>query len=442
MEVELNVGNNSNGPSVHLSDDNAAHLLDAGLSFVEGNHVTVDAHSTHLKNSLKDLEKLNVDAVTLTTPNSHEVLVDLHDIGDASDLFSVLNSSIPNFSHASDVTVALDLMNDPDNQEVLRTLAGNSPAKLQQIQDLLQSHGINDLLSNSSIDFTGNADWLGLGYIDSINEHSGIDFQIGINGDNRVDSLDAQLSKDAALRSALGETFGDNNFGGLIDALKGNGVNGLVIESGKVEISDDLTSALVESGMLHALPGADIIIDASHEAVATNLSGESYIHLSTNLNTMAQLGVDEIDAGSASKVYLDIQDLLGLPTGDQTAMDEIRALLNSLDPANGAKLVTGENAPSISLVMSTNLLDAIAQSGDHFSADDLSHMAKLGITDIAIRDDSVDHADAAALKDADTILMGTSAEAGQPAPVEVKIIGQADDMHDVLDPTKLHLPTK
>ncbi|MBU3568588.1 hypothetical protein, partial [Polynucleobacter alcilacus] len=62
-EVELNVGNNDAAHTVHLSDDNAHALLDAGLSFVEGNHVTVDAHSTHLNNSLKDLEKLHVDAV-------------------------------------------------------------------------------------------------------------------------------------------------------------------------------------------------------------------------------------------------------------------------------------------------------------------------------------------------------------------------------------------
>jgi len=153
---------------------------------------------------------------------------------------------------------------------------------------------------------------------------------------------------------------------------------------------------------------------------------------------MAQLGVDQIDAGTASKVYLDIRDL-GLPTDDHGAMAEIRNLLNSLDPANEARLVTGENSPSISLVMSTDLLDAIAQSNDHFSADDLSHMAKLGITDIAVRDDGVSHGTDATYN-ADAILMGTNPADGQAPVIEVKIIGQADDMHDVLDPTKLHLP--
>ena len=442
------MGNNDAAHTVHLSDAHAHQLLDAGLSFVEGNHVTVDlvatgAQGTHLQNSLKDLEKLHVDAVTLTTPNSHgEVLIDLHAAGDTGDLLSVLNASLPNFSHASDITVALDLMNDPSNTSALNALASYSNAQLDQINNTLKSHGINELHETSSLDFTNNGDWLGLNDINAVHLH-GVDFQVGIVGNNQVHSLDAQLSHETALsdaiRASLGDVSGNANYGELINTLKGKGVHDFLIESGNVEISDHLTSDLVDSGMLHALPGADVIIDASNEVATYAATKEAYVHLDTNLNTMAQLGVDQIDAGTASKVYLNVRDL-GLPAGDHGAMAEIRNLLNSLDPANEAKLVTGENAPSISLVMSTDLLNAIADSNDHFNAGDLSHMAKLGITDITIRDEGVNHADAAAIKAADAILMGTNPADGQAPVIEVKIIGEHDAMHDVLDPTKLHLP--
>ena len=405
--------------------------------------VATGAQGTHLQNSLKDLEKLHVDAVSLTTPNSHgEVLIDLHAVGDTGDLLSVLNASLPTFSHSSDITVALDLMNDPSNTQVLDALAQSN--QLDQVRNALQSHGINELHVTSSLDFTNNGDWLGLNDINAVHLH-GIDFQVGITGNNTVHSLDAQLSHDtalsASLRESLGDVAGNGNFGELINTLKGEGVHDFLIESGKVEISDHLTTALAESGMLHALPGADVIIDASHEVATYAATNETYVHLSTNLNTMAQLGVDQIDVGAASKVYLDVRDL-GLPTGDQTAMDEIRNLLNSLDPANEAKLVVGADpthAPSVSLVISTDLLDAIAQSNDHFTADDLNHMSKLGITDITVRDETIPNSTSAAVQHADAVLLGTT-NPGQPAPVEVKIIGELDAMHDILDPTKLHLP--
>ncbi|MBU3568567.1 hypothetical protein, partial [Polynucleobacter alcilacus] len=431
--------------------DNAHALLDAGLSFVEGNHVTVDAHSTHLNNSLKDLEKLHVDAVALTAPNSHgDVLVDLYASGDHADLLSVLSASVPNFIHSSDITVALDLMNNPGNADVLDALAKSG--QLDNVRDALQSHGINELHATSSIDnFTNNGDWLGLNDINAIHHH-GIDFQVGITGDHKVDNLDSAIRE--AIGDSLISTSDYSTDSALIDTLSGAGVQDFLIESGKVSISDDLTSALAESGMLHALPGADVIIDASKEVATNETTHESYVHLDTSLNTMAQLGVDQIDAGTASKVYLDIRDL-GLPAGDHGAMAEIRNLLNSLDPMQDAKFVTGvnsEHAPSLSLVMSKDLLDAIAKDGNGFTQQDIDHMANLGITEINVWDKGLDKGENAQYQaddilmgttkadyDADAILKGTTNPADGQAPViEVKIIGQADDMHDVLDPTKIH----
>ena len=267
-------------------------------------------------------------------------------------------------------------------------------------------------------------------------------FEIGL-----ADHSGALQNLDAELSGLSGFTTPDH-FGSLISTLQGIGVNDFQIESGNVEISDDLTSALADSGMLHALPGADIVLDASNEVVHGG-TRNSYVHLSTNLNTMAALNVDSVDVGAANKVYLDIQDL-GLPTGDKTAMDEIRDLLRSLDPAGDAKWINGgydsHQPESVSLVMSSNLLEQIANSFDilenHTSAADFSHqLSELGINNIAVRLDNGLDGDA-------TIEAKASANAAieklfNPAdhtyvPPTVTVIGETDPLHDILDPTKLH----
>ncbi|MBU3568587.1 hypothetical protein, partial [Polynucleobacter alcilacus] len=92
--------------------DNAHALLDAGLSFVEGNHVTVDAHSTHLNNSLKDLEKLHVDAVSLAGIATSELgagfTVDLGFNG-AGALHDAVLGGLPNFVGGQEVNLATDI---------------------------------------------------------------------------------------------------------------------------------------------------------------------------------------------------------------------------------------------------------------------------------------------------------------------------------------------
>jgi len=444
--LQLEVGN-AGGSAMHLSEASAATLLNDGLSFAAHDNITVDfsgsaGHGTHLHNSLSDLEKLHINTVTVATATGDgNVLVNLGAI-DSSDLISTLNSSLPNFAHSSDITVALDLLNDTSNTQILSSLAGST--QLSDISLNLQAHGINEFHDTSLLGLSAGSDWLDLSNIGIIHDHGGMNFQVGLAGNDNLSSLDVQLSNEtnlsASLQHDLSNFTSPDNYGSLISALQGSGVHDFLIESGKVEITDHLTSALVDSGMLHALPGADVVIDASHE-VATSTPGglpvDSYVHLSTNLNTMAQLGVDQVQVGDAKQVYLDIQNL-GLPTGDHTAMDEIRALLNSLDPSNDAKLVAGDYVQSVSLVMSTDLLHTIANGGG-FNQADLNHLTNMGVTDIAVRDTSVDHATSAAQASAEAALFGTTNNNLDPAhpPVEVKIIGQADPMHDVLDPTKL-----
>jgi hypothetical protein len=50
--------------TVHISDEMASHIIDAGLNFVANDHVIVDAVGTHLHTSFNDLQNLGVDSVT------------------------------------------------------------------------------------------------------------------------------------------------------------------------------------------------------------------------------------------------------------------------------------------------------------------------------------------------------------------------------------------
>ena len=450
VELELDVGNTVDGANhlaagqstVHISDANAASLLSNGLSFAEHNHVTLDAAghdinvaSTHLTNSLKDLQKLHIDQVHLSGDST--VNFDSHNTFTSDSLRATLASSLPIFDH--DANVVLDFGDSKTLSEELDILASVTGATAK-----FESIGIDEFHGTTNLSASDNADWSHI--MSDISSIHGVDtaarFEIGL-----ADHSGALQNLDAELSGLSGFTTPDH-FGSLISTLQGIGVNDFQIESGNVEISDDLTSALADSGMLHALPGADIVLDASNEVVHGG-TRNSYVHLSTNLNTMAALNVDSVDVGAANKVYLDIQDL-GLPTGDKTAMDEIRDLLRSLDPAGDAKWINGgydsHQPESVSLVMSSNLLEQIANSFDilenHTSAADFSHqLSELGINNIAVRLDNGLDGDA-------TIEAKASANAAieklfNPAdhtyvPPTVTVIGETDPLHDILDPTKLH----
>ena len=444
IELALNINGANEFGSAQLSDANAATLLANGLSFAEHDNIAVDASTasgagTHLQNSLKDLQKLNIDQVHAAENIS--VDFDADNTFTADSLRAALASSLPIFDSSANVT--LDFGNSTTLVEALTILGSVAGATSE-----LRSIGIDEFHGTANLSATDTADWNNIfADIDAIHRtDTAAHFEIGLLGGNSdFQDLDAELSNLAGLSGDLNSFTTPDQYGSLIASLQGMGVNDFLIESGKVEISDDLTSALVDSGMLHALPGADIILDASKEVVDSDIYGK-YAHLSTNLNTMAALDIDSIDVGTANNVYLDIQDL-GLPTGDKTAMDEIRDLLRSLDPAGEAKWINGGidgYQPDVSLVMSSNLLKQIADSFDIGSTDaaDFSYqLSELGINNIAVRLNN-------GLDEEATILAKASADASidklfDPAdrtyvPPKVTVIGETDPLHDILDPLKLH----
>jgi uncharacterized protein YecE (DUF72 family) len=95
-----------------------------------------------------------------------------------------------------------------------------------------------------------------------------------------------------------------------------------------VKIGDALAKALVDSGMLNALPNANVSL--VYQPIATLDNPNNYAYLNASLKDMAMLGVDKVDysATDNTKVYVDF----GLPTNDTAALNDVKAILATLEP--------------------------------------------------------------------------------------------------------------
>jgi hypothetical protein len=144
---------------------------------------------------------------------------------------------------------------------------------------------------------------------------------------------------------------------------------------------------------------------------------------------MADLGVDKVHVNDGvSQIYID----LGLPTDDPNAINDIRALLETLDPANGAKLVQSDlSSQDFTLVISSGLANAIKNTnaeGNGFTQADLDAMGKLGINSIAILDPD----DSSSVTKTDIFGNQVVAQIPLEKLPDVQIIGSQDPMLDHL----------
>jgi hypothetical protein len=221
-----------------------------------------------------------------------------------------------------------------------------------------------------------------------------------------------------------------DKYGYLVESLLQSGVTDFVVDSGNVEITDNLAAAMVQSGMLQALPEANLVIDATAQFMQIN-GIEDFAHLYTDLKSIAALDVNGIRVqDGVDRVYLDLGDY-GIPTHDSAALSDIKALLASLDPANHATPINGlahhanGDEVGISLVMSADMAQALSDL-KVFSADDLSNLAKLGIDQLAVvSDSSTAYPDISHLVPASTV-------APQLPNVEIIGVDTQKDLHDEL----------
>jgi hypothetical protein len=444
---------------VHLDAAQAQTLITDGLSFATADQVTLDVSpslGTHLGNTLKELHKLGVDHIS----NIGALHVDLGT--DSLAGFSAFD--IPTFDPLANITLELN------NQPTIDPFASNTDLNLMTE---LKARGVDHLAIAEALNLN-DVDWMHLGQMNSLHSVGSADFQIEIKSGNGVSSFDAALmaefenledSNVVALHDIgvtgidlLGKYAAPGQFGGLIDALTKSGVTNFVVESDAIQIGDSLAAALVDSGMLHALPSSNLTIDAAHTPIFglkgfNDLKPEHMgVHLFTSLNDLAQLGVDHISGiGGADHVYVDLG--LGLTGGNQDAIGEIADLLKSLDPANEAKPIFGVGK-SGAMVINSDMANLIHGQGG-LSADLVHALNNIGIKEIDIlannsQDPSVTANLIKGVGQVTTDALHTNiadpaapvdAPVAQTVPVQiqVKIIGADNDptLHDQLLP---HVP--
>ncbi len=316
----LDVAGSFINAQIHLTELQAASLNTAGLHFAANDFVSMDvaaAQGTHLSTSMADLHKLGVDTLTITDGE-----------------------------HITDLGV---------------------------MANSLTSHGISHLglsssdMANSTVTAgstlaqkVGTFDWA----------HSGIDFALDV--DSNVSTLVAMLENgvDVFNGQALSNTA---KWGDLMGALHQSGLGNINLQntattsaaSANVVVSDELTGALYDAGMLHALPDANITLDVGTNKV-----------LQTSLKAMLDLGVDKVQTDH--KVYVD----LGLDSATAHDMQGLFAAFthDSTVPTGG--LFGGKEA---GLVVDQTTFNTMGASDVHTLVQQLS---KLGITEIDVLNNS------------------------------------------------------
>jgi hypothetical protein len=255
--------------------------------------------------------------------------------------------------------------------DTLTITDGEHITDLGVMANSLTSHGITHLgLSSSDLDNTtltaGSTLAQKVGTFDWAN--SGIDFSLGV--DSNVADLISMLENgvDVFTGQALANTA---VWGDLIQVLQESGLGGINLHSSattsatsaNVVVSDELTGALYDAGMLHALPNANITLDVGTNKV-----------LQTSLKAMLDLGVDKVQTDH--KVYVD----LGL---DQADMQGLFAAFTHDTSVPTGGLFGGKEA---GLVVDQATFNTMGASDVHTLVQQLS---KLGITEIDVLNDSV-----------------------------------------------------
>ena len=379
--------NASDAGNITITDDQATLLVDAGLAFSIGADgsadditLTAGAEGTSLRTSLQDLQKLGVTNVSVAGTSA---TVDLGMQG-----MNVLDgASLPAFGDED-----LDgLLNLEEDQDLTVTLdLGLSAESLlpdeDPIYNYLAAKGIDRISITESLNADG-SDWINLSELQAIHEgtesydpeNQGIGFEViasGSAGDDPAISLDQNLTG----IDLLSEFTTSSDYGDLIDALTATGVMNILVDQGNVKIGDALAKALVDSGMLNALPNANVSL--VYQPIVTLDNPNNTAYLNASLKDMAMLGVDKVDysATDKQKVYVDF----GLPTNDADALNDVKAILSTLEPQDPTSKVfinVGEKATA--LVVNQHFYDNLLkdESVDH---EVVNGLLKLGISEVDV----------------------------------------------------------
>ncbi len=367
--------------SVSITDAQASDLIGAGLVFSDAGGaddqvaLNVGAEGTYLSTSLKDLQKLGIDQVLAGSDNL--IVVDMGNLltGDISAINLPEFVATNDFNEDSviderDINVLLNLSTDQLEQQLGNVLDIASALRASGV-DMIK--GDIDANSLSLLGFDSDPNTTDLSALMQTSNNSGLNFNFNV---------DLQL----------------------IDALAASGIANVAIEpNSHVSLSDSLARALVQSGMLSALPETNLVLDAT-------TSGQL---IQTSLKDMAQIGVDSINLSSnitGNKFYLNIGDSLS----DASAIADLRHLISEIDPSL-KPLFTGNSTAGKALVLDGNTALSLTQDGV-LDTTLMESLAKIGITEIDV-----------VSSDVSSLNITSSNE-----QVSIKLIGSGDDEYDYL----------
>jgi hypothetical protein len=350
---------------LHITQSQANTLQTEGLHFAANDHVTFDVNAvaaTHAATSLKDIAKLGLSTLAVSDHGTDGSHIDTAH-------FAQLAQAVHEEGFAHLGLFSSDLLH---NQNLLDAVHGFDWA----------SSGLDMAVQVDAITNNGSVDGV----------LSGLHFA-GINGG--IDLLTG---------SGLSA---DETWGSLITTLKHAGLGDVEIEKNAdntVHINDDLSAALYESGMLHALPDAKVAIDAGANKV-----------LNTSLKAMADLGVDSVNADH--KVYVE----LGIKPQDIHSIADLGELFSAFGLHTNAPDAHLFGTQGAGLVLDQTTFSTLGAQDIQTLVTDLT---KLGFTEIDVMGTSkVEH------------VYDIKVVAQTPVVSEVQIVGTAaTDLAHVFDP--------
>jgi hypothetical protein len=274
----------------------------------------------------------------------------------------------------------------------------------------LYDKGIDHLAVHTTLDpFFGPDNWLDLDLLSGIYAESKLDFNVLVNGSEYADdsySIDNNL---AGFDLLQGTSVG--HYGDLVSALMDSGVAELSIEAGNVEVTDSLAKALIDAGMMQALPDANISL------VYQSVEGEPADYLYTSLKDMAELGINQVDVSTATtdKVYIDS----GFNVNEPDVLSEIKSLFETLDPQNDTSFfIDGSQLTTKALVLDSSIVTSLIDQSGQFDVGVMAGLEKLGITEIDV-----------------LVANGSSLPSSEIMTndnIAVNLIGQDDELYDFL----------
>jgi hypothetical protein len=319
------------GDHITLTDAEAGALIGAGVDFVTGDDVQVNADGTHLSTTLKGLADLHVDTVMINGA-SHSLVIDA-----GASLATLSTEALPHF--VADATGgAVDV-------DVTLNLAGGTIDPLTDLSAIAHS------LSDAGIDHLGVSDGSAL----SLSLDQAI--ALGNAGLDFTSAADVTVNLTAAQLASM--TFDPASIG----------VDHLHVDGGSIALTDTEASALVAAGV-------DFV---ASDDVAVHAAGT---HLSNTLHDLQALHVDTISVdGGVTQLHLSAGDLStisadSLPQFDVAQSDASLDVTLRVDPTQLNEL------DRLGAALRDAGIDHFGLDAplDSYDADTQAHMASISAT--------------------------------------------------------------